>query len=689
MAQHHFALKTLVVSLGTAFASNLLAAEPTTTQLPRIDVIGPVIDPNTRASHKQPGSVATVSREQLQLMQPLSTQDALKSVPGVNVKDEDTTAVVANIGLRGLNPTRSQKVLVLEDGVPIAPGLFTKNESYFNPPISRMERIEVLKGAASLRYGPSTIGGVINYQTKQPQDDVALTGTIGSDGYRSYELEAGGSAPSGDAFGGISLIKASADGFQKKGFDMNDVMVKGGMAIGDHQWVSAKFTHYDNEANISYVGLRPNEYEAEVRYNPAPDDYFITERNAFDLNHELQIRPGMKLNTLVYWNQLDRDYWRVDIDSKSADGTLFKDTNRGRNRSFEMLGVDSRLTLNHNSFGIQNETETGLRLHNESLSNRVVSGTSPTARTGNITSDKTEQANSVALYAQNRFVLNDRWAITPGVRVESYQQSLKDEISGTKGNTSNTEVMPGVGTTWQIIPSLQLFAGAYQAFAPALTATAISNDGEDQKLEAERSTNFELGLRGASNRLSYELTAFHMDFENQIINAAVSSGYDKSNGGKTLHQGVEGALGYDFDNGFSLDANATYVTDASFIGNRYDSSGSLLIEDGNRIPYTPELVANLSLGYENSGLKTALNLQHVGTQYTDDQNTEALNETGTAGKLDAHTTLNFNAHYTLNKQLSVFGSVRNLTDERYIASLRDGIYAGTPRTYEIGARYQF
>jgi len=57
--------------------------------------------------------------------------------------------------------------------VPVAPGLFVGNGRYYNPRIQRMDEIEVLKGAAALRYGPNTIGGVINYKTKDPSDGFA------------------------------------------------------------------------------------------------------------------------------------------------------------------------------------------------------------------------------------------------------------------------------------------------------------------------------------------------------------------------------------------------------------------------------------------------------------------------------------------------------------------------------------
>ena len=163
-------------------------------QLPKIDVVGS----GDESVARQPGSVTLIDSEQLQLMQPRSTEDALRRVPGISIKGEEETAVVVNIGMRGL-PADSSKTLILEDGVPVAPGLFVGNGRYFNPRIQRMESIEVLKGAASLRYGPSTIGGVINYITKQPEPGVALSLRTGSWNTNEATLELGAAAPSNEA----------------------------------------------------------------------------------------------------------------------------------------------------------------------------------------------------------------------------------------------------------------------------------------------------------------------------------------------------------------------------------------------------------------------------------------------------------------------------------------------------------
>jgi Fe(3+) dicitrate transport protein len=275
-------------------------------------------------------------------------------------------------------------------------------------------------------------------------------------------------------------------------------------------------------------------------------------------------------------------------------------------------------------------------------------------------------------------------AFTPGLRVENYQQSLKNEISGNNGQASNTELMPGLGLTWQVVPQAQLFAGAFKGFSPAMTATAISGDGVDQQLDAERSINYELGLRGAMQKLSYEATVFHMDFANQIINQSSSGATDMANAGKTLNQGLEFALAYDIGSGWQIDGNGTYVAMAQF------KNISPLGPKGNRLPYAPELTTNLNVGYKVGELKLNLGAYHVSSQYADAANTEIETDDGTRGKIAAYTIFNLSANYTFDKHLSLFASVRNLANKNYIASRNpDGIFPGVERNLEIGGSYKF
>ena len=672
----------LIGAMGYAH-SPLMAKE---IELPSINVI----DRQEGGASSIPGAIDIISPEEMEMIQPASLQDALKTVPGVNARDEEGYGAIPNIGIRGLSPNRSTKVLILEDGAPIQPSLFLSNASYYSPPVERISSIEVLKGATGLRYGPNTIGGVINYQSKTPLKDGIVKGKLGSHGYRLLELEAGTSSEQKSMGGGINLITSEANGFRNNGYRMNDILVKGGMAIGQSQWLGLKLTRYENEINTSYVGLRPDEFIHTPTKNPAPDDQFLSNRTSFDINHELEIDTSAKLKTLMYWSQLERNFWRRDVASKTRQGTSFVDCGgtaycvTGRNRNFDMLGIDSRLFTNYQAFGIQNESEIGVRLHSETMSNKTErSNAGPRARTGVITGNENNDAKAVALYLQNRFLFTDQFAVTPGVRVESYRQNRKNEMNGVQGQANNTELVPGIGATWQLAPELQLYSSVYKGFAPAMISAAISGDGVDQKLDAERSMNIEFGFRGQAQKWTYEGAAFRMDFSNQIVNQALSGGISKTNGGQSLHQGAEGALGYAITSAWSVLANATYIPVAEF-------KGGTLGPIGNRIPYTPKLTGNLGLNYSKDGLKSFLNAYHVSSQYADSVNTVEESNDGTKGLIPSFTTLNWSVVYSPQKDLKLFGVVRNLFDKKFISGRSpDGIFPGAERNFELGLAYQF
>ena len=694
MEKYLFVKNQIVMSglLFCGFAPMLYAATEQTQQivvLPTIQVIGSQED----SISKIPGAAVIVSQEQIQQFTPNSTEEILKRVSGVYVKPEEESAIVANIGMRGIS-SADYKTLILEDGVPVAPGLFVGNGRYYNPRIQRMDSIEVLKGSSALRYGPMNIGGVVNYRTKQPKDGALVDLSIGSwDTYKTT-VELGGSSPTKDSNVGAILSWAKSDGFMDKSYEMKDAVIKAGTAIGDNQWVGVKFTHYENDANISYRGQFLGEYHAKKKNNPAPDDWFLTERNSFDINHRWDINADTELQTLLYWSEMNRDYWRYGVNataSQAAGRWIYTDNVSGNNRAFERIGAETRLIAKNTIFNLPGEAEIGLRVMNEKMDDVTINAKRATPRSGTTAKDTKDSAKSVALYAQNRFDISDQLSVTPGVRVERYEQQRDDKQKNETVKTSNTEVMPGLGVTYQFIPAVQLYASVYKAFSPALNGDSLSGM-KDQKLEAETAVSWELGLRGQQDAVRYELTAFRMDFDNQIIPANSNSDFQSTNGGKTYNQGLEGAVSLEFENGFDVFANLTWIANAEFKGDRYNKNGSLKSKDGDRVPYTPEWVANLGVGYTYAGLRSQLSANYTGSQFTDELNTKPIVENTSGfftGKIDAYTTVDLTTRYTLNDQVEFYGAVKNLEDKRYIASLRQGIYVGPERSFEAGVRYRF
>ncbi len=631
------------------------------------------------------GTVNLIDLATIERIQPLSTEDVLRRVPGINIKSEEETSVVANFGIRGLSASES-KSLMLEDGVPVSPGLFLGNERYFNPRIQRIAGVEVLKGSASLRYGPSTIGGVVNYKTKTPDDGVALSARAGSFNLKEVGIEAGNKNASGDAFAGVVANHASSDGFMDKGYHMNDVMAKAGVEFANNQKLGVKLSWHENDVNMSYRGLLLGAYQDGADYNPAPDDDYLTDRVAFDINHEWQLNDSAKLQTLVYWSDVRRDYWRYAVDtaaSNKAGRWVYTDSLTGNNRSFDRAGAETRLTIDHSLFNLASSSEFGLRLMRETADDQRITTTRAAERTGTIAGHLKDSADSVAGYAQNRLELTDRLAITPGLRIESYQQERLDLKTNKLVKTSNTEVLPGVGTTFDLTSSAQLYSGVYRAFSPATNGVAL-NGLIDQQLDGERSINYEAGIRGVADQLNYEAAIFYMDFSNQVVTGNSNPLLSRSNGGATSHRGIELSLSQPINAIWRVESNLTWIPTSEF------KTGTTA---GKRLPYAPKIVANFGLNADLDQLSLSLNLHHRGEQFGDPTNLVAIPTNAASGiwggLIPSYTVADLLAQYQVNTAFSLSASVKNLTDKRYIAGLREGIYVGTERSFELGARYRF
>jgi Fe(3+) dicitrate transport protein len=305
-------------------------------------------------------------------------------------------------------------------------------------------------------------------------------------------------------------------------------------------------------------------------------------------------------------------------------------------------------------------------------------------RTGINDRHRIDSAESYAGYAQSRIQLTDNVAITPGLRVESYEQKrvILTENNAT-AKTDNTEFLPGIGATYDLSDSAQVYGGVYRAFSPASNGVAL--DGlSDQDLDGERSTNYELGLRGKQGDVTYEAAAFVMDFSNQVVTGNSNPNLSQSNAGETEHLGMEFMVAYEIGGGFILDTNATVIPSSKF------KSGE---NQGKRLPYAPKLIANVALSYEGEDLSSALTAHHRGEQYGDASNIEEIPTDAAGGiwggLMPAYTLLDLTAQYTLNKKMKLFGAIKNLTDKRYITGFRQGIYAGPERTFEVGINYRF
>ena len=233
-----------------------------------------------------PGSVEVLDRQTLDIARPFNFNEALRKFTGVNVRDEEGFGLRPSIGIRGLDPNRSAKVLLLEDGVPLGMAPYGDTDAYYHPPIERYNGIEILKGSGQIAHGPNTLGGLLNYITPNPPADGVHGSVTLIGGNRDYF---NGYGSIGASFGqGAGRTGVVFDYLHKRGdgaresmfFKLNDVLLKTVTQLDKsaRQTLTFKATYYGEDSNVPYSGLTEAEYDLNPRFNPFKNDFFYGDR---------------------------------------------------------------------------------------------------------------------------------------------------------------------------------------------------------------------------------------------------------------------------------------------------------------------------------------------------------------------------------------------------------------------------
>jgi len=667
-----------------------------------------------------PGSAEVLSGEVLTESRVFTVNEAMRKVPGIFARDEEGLGLRPNLGVRGLNPTRSSKVLLLEDGIPIAYAPYGDNASYYHPPVERFERIEILKGSGQIAYGPHTVGAVINYITPAVPDqlDGRLVASLGNKNFGEIHGEVG------DRFGDTGFIahgtyKETDGARENMHFEVGDVNLKIVHEFSERQAVTFRASYYDESSQVTYSGLTLAEWEDDPFQNPFKYDQMDAQRFGTSATHRFELSPAVTFTTNAYYTYFNRDWWRQSSNSTQRPNdtsdpacggmaNLYETCgNEGRLRQYWTAGLEPRVSVEHGLFGVDNVAEAGMRYHVEDQYRIQANGDLPnsrepgTGRNAGIKEDSDRSVEALSAFAQNRFDFG-RWTVTPGVRFEHIDYERVDNLLGTSGKSSIDQVVPGIGATVEVLPATVVFAGVHRGFGPPGVADIVTASGGSVDLDAELSWNYELGLRAVpGDGLSYEATLFRMDFENQIVPASVAggSGATLTSAGETLQQGLElagqlsSAAVVDWPVEVFARVAYTWVADAEYVGERYSSVsgfGSVRVT-GNRLPYAPEHLFAGTLGVRTGfGLEVALESVYTSAAFTDDLNTVDVVANGQRGEIPGYTVWNLTANYALPLcHCTVFATAKNLTDELYVADMSRGLIPGMPRLVQAGFEVRF
>ena len=663
-----------------------------------------------------PGSGSTVEAEDLAAARVFSVNEALRQAPGVYPRDEEGLGLRPNIGVRGLSPTRSSEVLLLEDGLPLTYGPYGDNATYSHPPLRRFERIEVLKGASQIRFGPHTVGGVVNYIS--PAAPTEFGGSLfvagGDLGYGEVAASLGGEIAAFRLLGHASTT--GFDGIRDNhDLEFADYSLRAERDLAPGHELIVRLAVNREDSQVSYSGLTQAEFDADPFSNPFPNDRFETQRYTGAITHGWTISPTLSLTTSAYSLYFNRDWWRQssnsgqrpnDSSDPACGGMANLNTTcgtEGRLREYHQYGLETRLNWQTQALGADADIEAGLRWHTERQSRLQINADTPTGRgPGVIAENNLRHAD-----AWSGFVLATldygRLAISPGVRVEAIEFERANRLTGLSGSNDLTEVIPGLGLTYDLADDLVVYAGVHRGFSPPRIEDVVTNAGGTTDLDAEESTNWEVGLRGSPGEgLNLDLGAFSMDFENQIVSASVAGGVGATltSAGETRHSGIEASGRYSLRDAGILESDdvyfraaLTWVSEAEFAGARFSNitGFSSVSVTGNRLPYAPEWIASAALGYARGDwLNLQAEVQHTSEMFTDDLNTVAPIANGQRGLIDEATILNLAANVTPGGGgVTFFATVKNAADELYIVDRARGVLPGAPRMWQAGLSWRF
>lgn len=707
------------------------ATDSSRMEMPQVLIIGK----RDGMINKVPGSAAVINPKEVKLFAPISLNEVLRKVTGVNVVDEEGAGLRVNIGIRGLDPDRSRNILMLEDGVPIALGPYGEPEMYFTPSIDKIAGIEVLKGSGQILYGPQTIGGVINFFTADPpSEQTTQIKLMGADkGYFS------GFATYGNTIGKtgfiISYLHKRADELGPTQFNLNDISAKINVNLRPGSSIGLKLGYYSEISNSTYLGLTQTMFDRGDQdfVRMSASDRLPIRRFSASATHLLQINPNVSLKTTALGYTTTRNWQRQDFSFSPAaanqtgivwgnpdvsNGAVYMLNSTGnRNRQFEVAGIEPRLSVKHSLFNFSNELEIGGRFLYEKANEQFIIGTDASTANGTMRDKEVRTGQSLSAYFQNKFNITHKLSLSAGLRMENFDyereilrgrfqiNNVNNVVRDTSiiANDNTFALIPGAGTTYEVNESINLFAGIHRGFAPPRIKDAITSGGQPYNLDAELSTNYEVGTRiRLGDFFSSEITGFILDFKNQIIPVSNSSGNVNAtgvvNGGQTLHKGIEAAFKIDLwkilgsRNSFSFETNAT-IQNSIYNNNRFITvNGQPVNVKGNQLPYSAKLMLWNALTMNlQKGLGFRVSGNYIGGQYTDELNSEPASANGRTGKIDSRFVVDANAFYNIPKTRAAFNvAVKNLTDQRYITTRRpEGIRVSLPRMFTAGFEVRF
>lgn len=700
-----------------------------------------VIFGNKYEAKNRTGSSYYISPEELAKFNYTDINRVLRSVPGVNIYEEDGFGLRPNISLRGTSPERSAKISVMEDGVLIAPAPYSAPAAYYFPSVARMQAVEILKGSSQIQYGPFTTGGAINLVSTQIPNNFqgSLKASYGSFNTGQIHAKLGDSKTN---FGySLEFLNFNSDGFKDlpdgsdTGFDKNDFVAKfrlnSNPEAAIRQAVNFKFQYSDEVSDETYLGLSQEDFDMAPfsRYASSQDDKMTNDHIQFSVSHELEFSKNFRITTDAYYNGFSRNWYKLNdivfngdkvsiasvVEDPSAypdhfaivNGSSNSDADaillKANNRRYKSQGVQTKFDIHWAGTNVFHDLEIGLRYHYDEEDRfqwkdgyNIINGEMNLTSAGPGGSDANRISSANAFAGSILYKLKyNKLTLTPGIRYENIV--LKREDYGTADfsrsgqnlavRENNVDIfIPGIGFNYKFNTYTSLYGGVHKGFSPP---------GNSPDQTSEESINYELGSRFNFKGLRGDVVAFYNDYSNLLGSDLAATGgtgsLDQFNAGEVAVRGLEVLLNYDLlekNTKFSFPITLGYTfTDTEFL-NSFGSDDDLWgeVTEGDELPYIAKHQFNASIGLENKLFELNVNGRFNGSFRTTAGTEKITDENGVTSNF----ILDFSGKYHINKNLSITGNIINLLDETYAVSrVPAGLRPGHPFGGYAGLEFRF
>ncbi len=629
-------------------------------------------------------------------------------VPGISIWESDGSGIQTSIGSRGLSPNRSWEFNTRMNGYDITPDPMGYPEAYYTPPMEVVEKIEIVRGASSLQYGPQ-FGGLLNYVLRKPDISTKFTfesqNTVGSNQLFSSFNYIGGTK--GKLNYTAYYQKRKGNGWrQNSQFDTDHAHIEMGYAINNKLKVSSEITYMEYVSQQA-GGLTDEQFKSNPQLSTRSRNWFSAPWFIPSLTADYIINLKTKLNLKVFGTIGERSSIGFVKAINVADD--FKERQIDRD-FYKNIGSELRLVSEYKMGKMSNTLAAGVRYFNGNT-NRKQLGNGNTANDYSVDlqpntefkRDMKYQNTNYSIFAENIFNITKKLLFTAGIRYEHIASEASGRLNVINGANNNLEklsrnrnfVIAGIGAEYRTSTTTEFYSNISQAYRPVLYSDLTppaNTDVIDQNLADAKGFNFDFGYRGkVSKFLNFDIDYFLINYNNRIGTITQENENKikyqyRTNIGNSVSKGFEGYIEIDpfAAMNFTKIGNLSVFASIANIDAQYSNFKTTSLVDGKiiegnlsnkKIENAPSKINRYGITYSKKGFSITWQMSDIGKAFADASNSITPNATSTTGLIPAYKVQDISATFKFLKQFNIKAAVNNVTNTSYFTR-RSGGYPG-------------